>query len=176
MKLCPHCGESLEENAARCRKCGGWVVGKKKPFTTAKKKRGSGRRLLIIAGLAALAWAVSSLPGNTINPRELLDLKPSPSEVIQQIRSELNALTDLQEEYFRSHGEYSGNASALGFEASEGVRVSLIATPGGWSAAATHLEHPSDFGCSVYVGSARPPTTPVRPSEPNMVECAQGRR
>jgi len=68
MKLCPHCGESLEENAARCRKCGGWVVGKKKPFTTAKKKRGSGRRLLIIAGLAALAWAVSSLPGTTSIP------------------------------------------------------------------------------------------------------------
>jgi hypothetical protein len=174
MKLCPHCGESLEENAARCRKCGGWVVGKKKPFTTTKRRRSGTRRLLIVAGLAALAWAVSSLPGNTIDPRELLDLKPSPAAVLQEIQSELEGLRDLQEAYHRDHGEYSGNPSALGFEPSEDVRVSLIATPEGWSAAATHVERSRDFGCSIYVGTARPPQSPVPPAEPNVVECTYG--
>ena len=101
MKLCPHCGESLEENAVRCRKCGGWVVGKKTPFTTAKRRRSGAKRLLIVAGLAALAWAVSSLPGNTIDPRELLDLRPSPEAVLQGIQSELQTLRELQEAYHR---------------------------------------------------------------------------
>jgi hypothetical protein len=132
------------------------------------------RRLFIVAGLAALAWAVSSLPGNTIDPRELLDLKPGPMEVLDGMRSDLETLIDLQEAYVRENGEYSGNPSTLGFEASEGMRVSLISTPTGWSAAATHVEHPRDFGCAVYVGSARPPPTPVRPTSPGTVECSEG--
>jgi hypothetical protein len=174
MKLCPHCGQSLEEDAARCRKCGGWVVGKKRSFSTGRKKRPGTRRLLIIVGLAALAWAVSSLPGNTIDPRELLELQPAPSDILDGMRSELETIIDLQEAYYRDHGVYSGNPSGLGFRAPEGFRVSLLATPAGWSAAVTHIDHPADFGCAVFEGAARPPPTPVRPTVPGRVECSSG--
>jgi ribosomal protein L40E len=55
--------------------------------------------------------------------------------------------------------------------ASDGVNLSLIATPTGWSASATHEEHPPEEGCAVYGGSASPPRSPISPAEPGVIEC-----
>jgi hypothetical protein len=83
-------------------------------------------------------------------------------------------LVRLEGEYYRSEGSYSGNPAALGFEASEGMAVSIIATTTGWSAAVTHENHPPEAGCAVFGGTGRPPQTPISPAEPEVVECTGG--
>lgn len=175
MKLCPHCNAFLEENAARCSRCGKWVIGgghREAEGRKTRKKGGSGRsRLLLLLGLVLVAWVVWRLPEAPIDPRELLESKPNQRTAIQAIRSDLIRLLASQEEYFRTHGEYSGAPGAMGFTASEGVGVSIIATPTGWSGTATHEDFPPEFGCAVFEGSARPPRSPVSPVVPGVIEC-----
>ena len=125
----------------------------------------------MLGAVAVLAYAVWAMPESRINPKELLDLKPSRSSVFRSMASDLERLLTLQEAHFRDHGEYSGNPEDLGFDSSEGVSVSIIATPDGWSGAATYLEFSREEGCAVYVGSASPPRTPLIPGEPGIVEC-----
>jgi len=174
MKLCPHCSSSLEDDAVKCRRCGKWVV-EKRARPPAKKNKGSFRKRLIILGaLGILAWAVWNMPEGYRDPRELLDLKPSRETVLQTLRSDLEELVRLEGEFYRTEGSYSGTPSALGFTASEGVNLSLIATPTGWSGAATHEDHPPEAGCAVFGGSGRPPQAPIRPTEPEVVECTGG--
>jgi hypothetical protein len=175
MKLCPHCNASLEEDTVRCPQCGKGVLGgrggKKKG-----KKRGSGKtRLLLLFGLLLVVWAVWKVPDTPFNPREVLDLKPNQLAVVQAIRSDLVRLVAAQDEYFRTHGEYSGTPQVLGFTPSEGILVSIIATPTGWSGAATHKESLEDVGCAVFEGSALPPHSPVSPVVPGVIECTTAR-
>jgi len=173
MKLCPHCSSSLEENAVKCRRCGKWVVDKR-DRPPPKKKGRFGKRLIIVGALGILAWAVWNMPEGYGDPRELLDLKPSRETVLQLLRSDLEELVTLEGDFYRNEGAYSGTPSALGFAASEGVRLSLIATPTGWSASATHEGHPPGMGCAVFGGSGRPPQKPISPGQPLVVECTEG--
>jgi hypothetical protein len=174
MKLCPHCSESLAEDTVRCPHCNKWFVEKRGKKTS--KMAGSGwvRKLILLSGVGIVIWFVWSLPQGSTDPRELLDLEPSPEATLRTIRSDLESLGVQQEAYFRNHGEYSGNMGALGFTPSPGVKVSLIATPQGWSAAGTHSHHSLDMGCTVFVGSARPPPSPVEAKTPGVVECLSG--
>ena len=176
MKLCPYCSSSLEDDAVKCRRCGKWVVGKKERGKPKKARSGARKRLILLAALAFLAWAVWAMPEGYIDPREVLDLKPSPATALERIRSDLSNLVALQADHYRTRGTYSGNPSALGFIAAEGVNVSLIATPTGWSATATFEEFPSEMGCGVYGGKASPPRSPISPTEPEVVECTDGGR
>jgi hypothetical protein len=172
MKLCPHCSSQLEDNAVRCGRCGKWVVEKRQ--SNEKKRTGSNPvRLLVLGAVAVLAYAVWALPESRINPKEILDLKPSRGAVFRSLASDLERLVALQEEHFRDHGEYSGTPEDLGFDASEGVTVSIIATPNGWSGAATYLDFSMEEGCAVYVGLASPPHKPISPRLHGIVECTE---
>ena len=171
MKSCPHCSASLEEDAVRCRRCGKWVVGERDQRKPNKKAGSTRKRLLILGALVLLAWAVWATPTNKMDTRGILSSTPSRAASIKVMKSDLQSLVALQAEYYRSRGSYSGNPSVLGFTASDGVNVSLIATPTGWSAAATHEGHPPEAGCAVYGGSASPPRSPISPAEPGVIEC-----
>jgi hypothetical protein len=171
MKLCPHCSQSLAEDTVRCPHCNKWFVEKRRQKSSKKAGLGSVRKFILLAGLGIIIWFVWSMPQTSIDPKELLDLEPSPETILRTIRSDLESLGVQQEAYYRDHGEYSGNIGALGFTPSAGVNVSLIATPEGWSAAGTHTDHPMDMGCTVFVGSARPPPSPVEAKAPGVVEC-----
>jgi len=172
MKSCPHCAASLEEDAVKCSRCGKWIV-QKRDAGGARRKRDVGRkRLILLALLILFAWALWALPETPFNPREILDLKPTLAATLDAMESDLETLIALQVEYFESHGSYSGSTSVLGFQASEGVTVSFIVTPTGWSATSTHEEFPPDVGCAVYGGSAAPPRSPISPPEPGVVVCA----
>jgi uncharacterized membrane protein YvbJ len=77
MKLCPHCSSSLEDDAVKCRRCGKWVVEKRKRPRVKKKKVGFRKRLIIFGAVGILAWAVWNMAEGYRDPRELLDLVPS---------------------------------------------------------------------------------------------------
>ena len=171
MKLCPHCAASLEEDAVKCGRCGKWVVRGRDGSRSKKKGRAGRKRLIILGGLILLVWAVWGIPENIINPREILDLKPTLAATLEVMESDLQNLAALQAEHYRTRGSYSGNPAILGFRASDGVNVSLIATLTGWSSSATHEEYPQDVGCAVYGGTASPPRSPISPAQPGIVEC-----
>ena len=103
-----------------------------------------------------------------------LEMEPSRARALRIMRSDLQRLQDLEEAYFRNPGEYSGSPMAMAFQASEGVTVSIIASPNGWSGAATHGGYGGNVGCAVYVGSAGPPRLPLSPEEPGVVSCTEG--
>jgi hypothetical protein len=121
--------------------------------------------------LVLLGWAIWRIPVSTAVPREALNLKPNQESTIRAMEADLEALRTMQTEYFQAHGGFAGSPSMLGFEASDGVTLSLIVTPTGWSAGATHREFGPDVGCAVYGGTASPPRSPVSPTEPGVIEC-----
>lgn len=72
------------------------------------------------------------------------------------LKSDLKNLTSMQESYFYENETYSNDVSATGFEATNGVTITIAESGGyGWSASATH---PSalPLTCAVYYGSAAP--------------------
>jgi len=168
MKLCPHCSASIEDDAAKCPKCGRWVVQVREGPVKQKGKE-NWKHLVLLGVLALAAWALWAWPEVGVRPREILDFQSDTNAALRAIRSDLEQLERLQEAHFRDHGEYSGNPEVLGFEASEGVTVSLIGRPEGWSGAATHQDHPGKTGCAIFVGSAVPPpvTSNPLPAQPN---------
>ena len=169
MKSCPYCSGELEDDAVKCHHCGEWVIkGRVRQKKGGKKGRGP-KRLLLFFFLLFTAWgayAVLSSPGDPVGFLSRL----SPQEMV---RSELETLVKLEEEYFREHGAYSGNLLALGFSPAPEVAVSVTATPTGWSATATHERRPRTEGCAVYMGTARPPQGPTSPPQPGIVDCTQ---
>lgn len=174
MKLCPHCSAQLEDDAVKCRRCGRWVVEKKTGSGARRKGGGSRTRLVLLGALAVLAWILWATPEGTIHPREILDLGLSPAAALATMREDLEDLQALQERYQATHGQFSGDPSVLGFTPSDGVNVSLVTTPGGWSAATTHEEHGPGLGCAIFVGSILPPRVPVQPTAPGTVACSGG--
>ncbi len=171
MKSCPHCAASLEEDAVRCGRCGKWVVKREDGSRSRKNGRTGRKSLIILGGLILLVWAVWGIPKSPLDPREILDLKPTLAASLEIMESDLQNLTALEAEHYRTRGSYSGNPSALGFRASQGVNVSLISTLTGWSSTATHEEYPPGVGCAVYGGTASPPRSPISPAQPDIVEC-----
>ena len=174
MKLCPHCSKSLEEDAVKCRRCGKWLIPVRDIATPKKRKSSDPKRLLILGGVAILAYLVWAMPDGSFSRREILNLKPDRQTALMAIRGDLGRLVGLQESFRESNGTFTANPRALGFVSSEGVNVSIIATPEGWSATARHEDHPSALGCAVFGGSSPPPQSPVIPGQPGIVACTRG--
>lgn len=73
---------------------------------------------------------------------------------VSSMKADLRNLATAQESYY-SNGSYRYEASlsALGFEESEGVSISVgEATSTGWSAWATHTS--TSWTCAIYTGDA----------------------
>lgn len=70
------------------------------------------------------------------------------------IRSDLRNLATAQEAYFYESGSYTTSLASLNFTPTSGVAFTFgVATPGGWSASATHpLAFP--IKCALFIGSA----------------------
>jgi len=70
------------------------------------------------------------------------------------MRTDLRNLATAQESYYSGANSYGNNLSQLNFNASPGVTITIPeATPGGWSAAATHQSLGAET-CTVYFGTA----------------------
>lgn len=168
MKLCPYCSSQIEDEDAKCRFCGEWVIRRRRRSGPRKKKRGAGRRpLVLLAVILLAAWGGYRLFSSPDTAARVLG-RPT---LLETVRADLDRLSGLEADYAREHERYTGNTFALGFSASEGVTVSLTATPTGWAATATHRELPSAEGCAVFVGTAKPPTSPVSPEATGEVVC-----
>lgn len=139
----------------------------------ASPKKASLKRIVLFLAVGALAWVVWIMPEGFPDPALILSPEPSRAVVLISMRSDLEHLKTLEDAYFRDHGEYSGKPEELGFNPSQNVTISIIATPSGWSGAATYQEFPRDFGCAVFEGSGHPPPTPVKPSNPGQIECSE---
>lgn len=70
------------------------------------------------------------------------------------IKSDLRNLATAQESYFYDHAVYATTLGQLAYSLSNNVTMSIVeATPGGWSATATHPQaYP--ITCSLFVGNA----------------------
>ena len=70
------------------------------------------------------------------------------------MRSDLHNLVTAEEGYYYSNNSYNSSLSALNFNTSAGVTITVPeATAGGWSAAATHSSLGAET-CTVYFGTA----------------------
>lgn len=85
------------------------------------------------------------------------------------LRADLRNLASAQEAYFHEFSSYTTDAQKLKYTTSRGVVLTIItATPGGWSAKATH---PQSFPltCAVFSGTV---TSPPYPGDPEgVVSC-----
>ncbi len=70
------------------------------------------------------------------------------------IKSDLRNLATAQESYFYDYAEYTTTVAQLNYTSSNNVTMSIVeATPGGWSATATHPQaYP--ITCALFVGTA----------------------
>lgn len=69
-------------------------------------------------------------------------------------RADLRNLANLQGVYYNDNYTYSTDASALGYNNTEGVFVTFVEADGtGWSASATHAGLP-DESCAIFHGGA----------------------
>ncbi len=76
------------------------------------------------------------------------------------LKSDLRNMSTAQEAYFYEHGTYTTSVASLNFDPSPGVTFTFgTATPGGWSAVATHPQaYP--ITCALFMGGA-PPLAPA---------------
>jgi prepilin-type N-terminal cleavage/methylation domain-containing protein len=75
---------------------------------------------------------------------------------VAQMKSDLKNLATAEESFFYDSAFYTTSLPALNnFRSSTGVTLNVVeATPGGWSARATHSQTPRQ--CVLYEGSAAP--------------------
>jgi type IV pilus assembly protein PilA len=72
------------------------------------------------------------------------------------VKSDLRNLVTAQEAYYYANNEYAADLATLNTIPSSGVIIDIVeATPGGFSAAATH-ERANPLVCAIYVGTAAP--------------------
>lgn len=90
---------------------------------------------------------------------------------LDALRWELQGVAAQQALYRADHGAYATSLEELGFQPSEGVDVSIVASRSGWSATAGHRELAETDGCAVYVGTAPPPAGPVTPVRKGEIDC-----
>ena len=84
---------------------------------------------------------------------------------------ELENLHAQQALHFADRGVFATSLEELRFVPSDGVRMSLTASPDGWSATARHDGLDPSHGCAVFHGAALAPTHPVRPVRRGRVAC-----
>ena len=70
------------------------------------------------------------------------------------VETDLRKLVMAQEAYFAEHVAYSNSLADIKFRSSSGVTVRIQdASPGAWSAVATHLRS-GHWVCGIFVGGA----------------------
>jgi len=70
------------------------------------------------------------------------------------VKADLRNLANLQDVYYNDNYTYTTNTSALGYQPSEGVTVTIgEATNRGWSATGAHLGWAAQ-SCAIYHGNA----------------------
>ena len=73
---------------------------------------------------------------------------------LASVKADLRNLANLQANYYNDNFTYSTDATALGYNNSEGVIVTFVEADGtGWSASGTHLGLPTE-SCAIYHGRA----------------------
>lgn len=74
-----------------------------------------------------------------------------------QMQNDLRNLATAEEAYFESHSTYTTNVTAMAFNRSDGVTISISeATGAGWTAIASHTAIPVQ--CGLYYGTASAPS------------------
>ena len=75
---------------------------------------------------------------------------------VASIRSDLHNLVTAEETYFHEHQAYASTLALLDATTSPGVQLTIVeATPGGWSAKATHPAA-TPLTCAVFYGGVAP--------------------
>ncbi|MFQ5536166.1 MAG: type IV pilin protein [Gemmatimonadota bacterium] len=70
------------------------------------------------------------------------------------MRADLRNLANIQDVYYNDNYTYSTNMTALGFDNTEGVNITIVSgTNTGWSASATHSALAGAV-CAIYHGGA----------------------
>ena len=94
------------------------------------------------------------------------------------MKSDLKNLASQEEIYYSDHNAYTSSATDLAFTTSEGVEVTVYATPKGWAAWATHAALGPSQGCAIYYGESplsREMIGDVTPIHPGVIVCADFR-
>ncbi len=84
---------------------------------------------------------------------------------------DLENLDARQAIYYVDRLSYSSSSTDLRFTNSDGVAVTIVASPSGWSGTATHAALGPGEGCVIYRGSVPAPTSPVTPPQPGELAC-----
>ena len=87
---------------------------------------------------------------------------------IAAMKSDLRNLVTAQESYFADQVSYTSSTTAMSFNASTGVTVTVGTVSGtGWNATASH--NGTAKTCGIYVGSATAPISGQNEGEPKCV-------
>jgi len=115
------------------------------------------RRVLYASILLSPAYIYSlpPVPCGCIRP---LFRRCAPFERVYEasVRSDLKNLASQQEIYWSDNETFSADLKALGFVASNGVRLTVVAGPDSWSARATHDALGNEMQCAIYWGETPP--------------------
>jgi len=87
------------------------------------------------------------------------------------LRWDLENLDARQAIHYADERSYSSSSTELGFTPTEGVTVSIVASPWGWAATATHVGLGSGEACAMHFGATAAPESPVVPSQPGELVC-----
>jgi len=86
---------------------------------------------------------------------------------------DLKNLADRQILHFADEAAFASSLEDLRFVGTDGVIVSIMASPEGWSGTASHAALGEDEGCAIFFGTVPVPASPVRPVSPGKVACTE---
>ncbi len=122
-------------------------------FLLAVRRFGAVRTLLGTLVLAPVfLWSLPPVSCGCLGPMFRRCARDLP--YFAAMRSDLKNLASQQEIYFSDFRTYTNDAEALSFIASDGVRLTVVATPDGWAAEAEHEALGTREGCALYHGAA----------------------
>lgn len=90
---------------------------------------------------------------------------------IAVVERDLQNLVDEQALHYADASTFAPSLQTLGFEPAPGVTVALDGSATGWAGVATHEGLAEGAYCAVFVGTASPPASTVRPPSPGRVIC-----
>ena len=92
------------------------------------------------------------------------------------MKSDLKNLASQEEIYYSDHYAYTSSATDLAFTNSDGVEITVYATPKGWAAWATHAALGPSQGCALYYGESpvsREMIGEVTTTHPGVIVCTE---
>ena len=121
-----------------------------------------------VTALVLLMTAIAVMPSPHCGGRE--------KAYFAAMKSDLKNLASQEEIYYSDHDAYTSSATDLAFTNSEGVEITVHATPKGWAAWATHAALGSSEGCAIYYGES--PVSwemivEVTPIHPGVIVCTR---